>query len=69
MPGEQGKQLLDDESDMKGENVPMGHGVGLEAPAGQKNPGGQDMGKINPEPGQYCPWGHVEQLTFPTTIL
>ena len=69
IPGEQGKQLLEDESDMKGEKVPTGQGEGLEVPTGQKKPVGQVMGKIKPEPGQYCPWGHIEQLTLPTTIL
>lgn len=68
IPGEQDKQLLEDASDMYGEKDPMGQGKGLEAPAGQKNPGGHDTGKIEPQPGQYCPGGHSVQFTLPTTM-
>jgi hypothetical protein len=52
MPGEQDKQLLEDEIEIDGEKVPIGHGEGLDDPTGQKNPGGQDKGKIKPQPGQ-----------------
>jgi hypothetical protein len=68
-PGEQGKQLLAENSAENGENVPIGHGKGLEDPAGQKKPGGQVMGKIKPQPGQYSPCGQIEQFEFPTTML
>lgn len=52
IPGEQVKQLLEEEIEIDGEKVPIGHGEGLDDPTGQKNPGGQDMGKIKPQPGQ-----------------
>jgi hypothetical protein len=52
IPGEQVKQLLEEDIEIDGEKVPIGHGEGLDDPAGQKNPGGQDMGKIKPQPGQ-----------------